>query len=84
MENEQLVQLTADIVAAHVANNNVAVGDVGNLVQRVYEALAALEKPGQDAQKEEKTPIVSVRLLAGWKLTAASGAIAGVPSGRFS
>ena len=61
MENEQLVQLTADIVAAHVANNNVAVGDVGNLVQRVYEALAALEKPAQDAQKEEKTPIVSVR-----------------------
>lgn len=61
MENEQLVQLTADVVAAHVANNNVAVGDVGNLVQRVYEALAALEKPAQGAQKEEKTPIVSVR-----------------------
>ena len=61
MENEQLVQLTADVVAAHVANNNVAVGDVGNLVQRVYEALAALEKPSQDGKKEEKTPIVSVR-----------------------
>ena len=61
MDNEQLVQLTADVVAAHVANNNVAVGDVGNLVQRVYEALAALEKPAAGAQKEEKTPIVSVR-----------------------
>ena len=61
MENEQLVQLTADIVAAHVANNNVAVGDVGNLVQRVYEALSALEKPTTDAQQEEKTPVVSVR-----------------------
>jgi predicted transcriptional regulator len=61
MENEQLVQLTADIVAAHVANNNVAVGDVGNLVQRVYEALAALEKPSAEAQQEEKTPVVSVR-----------------------
>jgi predicted transcriptional regulator len=61
MENEQLVQLTADIVAAHVANNNVAVGDVGNLVQRVYEALSGLEKPSSDAQQEEKTPVVSVR-----------------------
>ncbi|TFI59147.1 MucR family transcriptional regulator [Sphingomonas parva] len=61
MENEQLVQLTADIVAAHVANNNVAVGDVGNLVQRVYEALSALEKPSAEAQQEEKTPVVSVR-----------------------
>ncbi len=61
MENEQLVQLTADIVAAHVANNNVAVGDVGNLVQRVYEALAALEKPADGGQAAEKTPVVSVR-----------------------
>ncbi|QAY75687.1 MucR family transcriptional regulator [Sphingosinicella sp. BN140058] len=61
MENEQLVQLTADIVAAHVANNNVAVGDVGNLVQRVYEALSALEKPAEEAKQEEKTPVVSVR-----------------------
>jgi predicted transcriptional regulator len=61
MENEQLVQLTADIVAAHVANNNVAVGDVGNLVQRVYEALSALEQPAQEAKQEEKTPVVSVR-----------------------
>ena len=61
MENEQLVQLTADIVAAHVANNNVAVGDVGNLVQRVYEALSLLEKPGASAQAAEKVPVVSVR-----------------------
>ena len=61
MENEQLVQLTADIVAAHVANNNVAVGDVGNLVQRVYEALSGLEKPSSESQQEEKTPVVSVR-----------------------
>jgi len=61
MENEQLVQLTADIVAAHVANNNVAVGDVGNLVQRVYEALSVLEKPGTSTQAVEKTPVVSVR-----------------------
>lgn len=61
MENEQLVQLTADIVAAHVANNNVAVGDVGNLVQRVYEALSALEKPAAAAESVSKTPVVSVR-----------------------
>ena len=61
MENEQLVQLTADIVAAHVANNNVAVGDVGNLVQRVYEALSGLDQPAGEPQRAEKTPVVSVR-----------------------
>jgi predicted transcriptional regulator len=61
MENEQLVQLTADIVAAHVANNNVAVGDVGNLVQRVYEALSVLDRPAAEPEAAEKTPVVSVR-----------------------
>src|SRR5688500_2692204 len=61
MENEQLVQLTADIVAAHVANNNVAVGDVGNHVHRVYEALSGLEKPSGEPEPQEKTPVVSVR-----------------------
>ena len=60
MENEQLVELTADIVSAHVANNNVAVGDVATLVERVYQALASLGTPTPEPQ-QEKTPIVSVR-----------------------
>jgi predicted transcriptional regulator len=34
MADEQLIILTADIVSAHVANNNVAVGDVTNLISR--------------------------------------------------
>jgi predicted transcriptional regulator len=60
MENEQLVELTADIVSAHVANNNVAVGDVATLVERVYQALASLGTPAPEPQ-QEKTPVVSVR-----------------------
>ena len=60
MENEQLVELTADIVSAHVANNNVAVGDVATLVERVYQALSSLGTPSPEPQ-QEKTPIVSVR-----------------------
>ena len=60
MENQQLVELTADIVSAHVANNNVAVGDVATLVDRVYQALAALGTPTPEPQ-QEKTPVVSVR-----------------------
>jgi predicted transcriptional regulator len=60
MENEQLVELTADIVSAHVANNNVAVGDVATLVERVYHALASLGTPTPEPQ-QEKTPVVSVR-----------------------
>src|SRR3712207_6538094 len=60
MENQQLVELTADIVSAHVANNNVAVGDVATLVERVYSALSALGTPAPEPQ-QEKTPAVSVR-----------------------
>jgi predicted transcriptional regulator len=60
VEGESLITLTADIVAAHVANNSVGVGDIGNLVQQVHEALAGL---GQHEEKapEAKTPLVSVR-----------------------
>ena len=38
----ELLSLTADIVAAHVANNTVAVGDVPTIIIGVYTALAGL------------------------------------------
>ncbi len=57
MESDQLMSLTADIVSAHVSNNSVAVGDVGNLVQRVHEALSAIG----DAPAAQKIPVVSIR-----------------------
>ncbi len=60
MKSEQLIELTADIVSAHVSNNTVAVGDVANLVQRVHEALASLGQPVPEPQ-QDKTPVVSVR-----------------------
>jgi predicted transcriptional regulator len=60
MKNEQLVELTADIVSAHVANNTVSVSDVANLVQRVHEALASLGTPAVEPQ-QEKVPVVSIR-----------------------
>lgn len=58
--NENLLTLTADIVAAHVSNNHVAVGDVSDLIGRVHTALAGLgaETP---APEPELKPAVSVR-----------------------
>ena len=62
MEREQLVTLTADIVSSHVANNSVAVGDISNLVQRVYEALSGLgENAPAEPEVVAKQPVVSVR-----------------------
>lgn len=60
MENETLITLTADIVAAHVSNNTVAPADVSQLIEKVYGAFAGL---GQAPAVEEEplTPAVSIR-----------------------
>jgi predicted transcriptional regulator len=57
---ETLITLTADIVAAHVANNNVAVSDLPLLIGNIHGALAGLG--GAAAEPEPApTPKVSVR-----------------------
>ena len=58
-DQETLVTLAADIVAAHVSNNSVAVSDLPLLIQTVHSALAGL---GRSAEPEVKLePAVSVR-----------------------
>ena len=44
---ENLVSLTADIVAAHVSNNSVAVSDLPELIQNVHGALSTLNGPAE-------------------------------------
>ena len=39
-QDEVLITLTSDIVAAHVSNNSVAVSDLPTLIQNVYGALS--------------------------------------------
>lgn len=57
---ETLVTLTADIVAAHVSNNSVAVSDLPQLIQNVHGALASLNQPKVEAA-EPQEPAVSIR-----------------------
>lgn len=59
--DDHLIALTADIVAAHVSNNTVAIGDVGALVERVHAALASLGPTPPEAIGQQKVPVVSVR-----------------------
>jgi predicted transcriptional regulator len=58
---ETLITLTADIVAAHVSNNSVAVNDLPQLIQNVHGALAGLGgKPEvPEVKLEPKVPIRS-------------------------
>lgn len=57
---ETLITLTADIVAAHVSNNSVAVSDLPVLIANVHGALAGLggTAPVPEVKQE---PAVSVR-----------------------
>jgi len=60
MSDETLIALTADIVAAHVGSNNVAVNDVPALIQSVHRALASLGAPVAEPEAA-KEPAVSIR-----------------------
>jgi predicted transcriptional regulator len=58
---DTLLTLTADIVAAHVSNNSVAVNDLPNLIQNVHAALTGIStnKSATEARPEPKVPIRS-------------------------
>ncbi|CAN1495502.1 COG4957 Predicted transcriptional regulator [Sphingomonadaceae bacterium] len=58
--NEMLITLTADIVAAHVSNNSVSVGDLPALIANVHGALAGLGEPAAIAATPLE-PAVPVR-----------------------
>ncbi len=58
---DTLLTLTADIVAAHVSNNSVAVNDLPNLIQNVHSALTGISRQNSalEARPEPKVPIRS-------------------------
>ena len=58
--DDTLLTLTADIVAAHVSNNSVAVNDLPNLIQNVHAALSGISGGGKMAETRPE-PAVSIR-----------------------
>jgi predicted transcriptional regulator len=58
---EALITLTADIVSAHVSNNNVAVNDLPTLIQNVHSALSGLGGAAPEPEVKKQEPAVSVR-----------------------
>ena len=57
---DTLLTLTADIVAAHVSNNSVAVNDLPNLIQNVHAALNGISSAAS-APEPKPEPKVSIR-----------------------
>ena len=58
--SDTLLTLTADIVAAHVSNNSVAVNDLPNLIQNVHTALTGIADHAAAAAAKPE-PKVSIR-----------------------
>jgi predicted transcriptional regulator len=58
--DDTLLTLTADIVAAHVSNNSVAVNDLPNLIQNVHSALNGIYRTAA-APEARPEPKVSIR-----------------------
>ena len=59
-EPDTLIALTADIAASFVTRNRVAIGDIGNMIASVHDALAGLgQQPAPAAQ--EYVPAVTLR-----------------------
>ena len=59
-QDEILITMTTEIVAAHVSNNSVAVNDLPTLIQNVHGALSGLSgRASPEARPEPKVPIRS-------------------------
>lgn len=58
--DDMLIALTADIVAAHVSNNSVAVNDLPVLIQNVHAALSGIAG-SSSAPEARSEPAVSIR-----------------------
>ena len=57
--DDTLITLTADIVAAHVSNNSVAVNDLPQLINNIHGALSGLA--GRSAPEAKLVPKVPIR-----------------------
>ncbi len=57
----EVLQLTADIVASHVANNSVPVAEMPQLIQQVYDSLSRLGGGEFREEGDRPEPAVSIR-----------------------
>jgi predicted transcriptional regulator len=59
--NEELVQLTADIVSAYVSNNKIGSTEIGKLIEDVHSALQRAPNAQATPEPEPREPAVSIR-----------------------
>ena len=57
--NDMLIELTADVVAAYVSNNPVPAGELPNLISDVHAALGRVGGASEQPAVEKQTPAVN-------------------------
>ena len=58
---EELLRMTADVVAAYVGNNTLPTAQLGEVINAVYSSLKSLEGPVVQVQPEPLKPAVPIR-----------------------
>lgn len=61
MDNQSLVELTADIVSAYVSNNTVVASDLPALIGEIHDALGRASALGPGGSGEELKPAIAVK-----------------------
>ena len=57
VDRDDLMQLTSEIVSAHVANNPVPLGELAGLIQTVHSTLTGLNGPAAEPEVELKPAV---------------------------
>jgi len=60
LETNELLTMTANVVAAYVSNNTVTEGDLSKVIRGVYDTLASVGSPGEPV-KERPAPAVPIK-----------------------
>jgi len=60
-DKAEIIEMTAEIVAAYVENNNISTGDLPALIQSVHRALTSVASGAEAVEPAPKEPAVPVR-----------------------
>ena len=61
MAEEELLRMTADVVAAYVSNNTLPTAQLAEVINAVYSSLRSLEGQSAEPQPEPLKPAVPIR-----------------------
>jgi predicted transcriptional regulator len=60
-DKSEIIEMTADIVAAYVGHNSVSAGELASLIQSVHRALAGVSSGAEQVETAPKEPAVPIK-----------------------